>query len=290
MRQHEDLFFASTQRAKYGRFFFRLVLLAVSILLVGYNSNLVVAQEAASKDKAPPASPLKFPGITIDLKRRLVDLEATICLDRGPLEVIACTEGTKEHESIVSVKVKPRHVHLGLLLIGAKNGKPAMRRRLKDGGKHPRWVDVPPSGDPIAVSLVFKDEAGKATERPIGDFVRRAANAGEERTSGAEAKASKDEADKPEEKFPDSFLFAGSHLIQNKEGKTQYLADLQGNVISVATFGDEVLCLPGYNSKENAALEWEANPKTLPKVGTRVTLRLRPKAVPQGDGSQPKTD
>lgn len=170
--------------------------------------------------------------------------------------MIACSKGTKEHESIVAIDVASKHVHLGFLLIGAQNGEPAMRRQLNDDGP---WVDIPPSGDPIDVSLVIQDESGKTVERPIADYVTRTTVAGDT---------------KPDQPFPDSFLFAGSHLIENGSN-THYLADLQGAVISVSTFGDEVLCLSGTNSKNNGALDWAANPETLPKAGTRVTLRLR---------------
>jgi len=240
-------------------------------------------QETPKPAAKAPTERLEFPGLTIDRKRHLVDLEATICLDRGPLELIACTKGTKEHESIVTVKAKPRLVHLGLLLIGVKNGKPAMRVRVEAEGSPPRWVDVPPSGDPIGVSLVFKNKDGKTVERPIGDFVvrtgGRSIDAGAKSSNGATGKASRSERAKRESGFPGIFLFAGSHVVQGKDGKGQYMADRQGNVISISTFGDEVVCLPGSNSKDNGDLAWEANSKTLPKVGTRVTLRLRPKAV-----------
>ena len=241
--------------------------------------------EASAKPTLAEASAdrLAFPGLTIDLKRRLVDLEATVCLDRGPLELIACAKGTKEHESILSLKAKPRQVHLGLLLIGAKNGKPAMRRRVESEGVSPRWIDIPPSGDPIAVSLVLQDKTGKPVEHPISDFVTRTSD----QADGAEAAVTEEpnpevaqgERDKPNLRFPDTFLFVGSHTIQDKQGQRQYLADVQGNVISISTFGDEVLSLPGSHSKDNGALLWQVNPKKLPKVGTVVTLRLRPKAA-----------
>jgi hypothetical protein len=52
---------------------------------------------------------------------------------------------------------------------------------------------------------------------------------------------------------------------------------LSGNVISIATFGDELLCLPFHQTQENDALMWQIKRKSLPEVGTEVTLRLRPK-------------
>lgn len=54
-----------------------------------------------------------------------------------------------------------------------------------------------------------------------------------------------------------------------------YLADESGSVISIATFGDELLCLEGMHGQANDALLWQVNPDRLPPVGTKVTLRLR---------------
>ena len=78
-----------------------------------------------------------------------------------------------------------------------------------------------------------------------------------------------------EGEFPDTFLFAGSHLRDNGDGPRTYLADESGDVISVATFGDEVLCLDGMHTHANNALLWQVNPDKLPQVGAAVTLRLR---------------
>jgi len=62
------------------------------------------------------------------------------------LGLVACTKGTKEHESIVAIKAKPVHIHAALLLLGAEPGSPATRQQLGDQAE--RWIDVPPSGGP----------------------------------------------------------------------------------------------------------------------------------------------
>ena len=65
----------------------------------------------------------------------------------------------------------------------------------------------------------------------------------------------------------------------------EYLADRSGHVISIATFGDELLCLPEVHSQDNGALMWRIDPTHLPKPGTKVTLRLRFQKAP---ASKPK--
>ena len=71
---------------------------------------------------------LQMPGVHLNLEERTADVEAEVCLHEGLLELIACTEGTKEHESIVVLKARPLHVHTALLLFGARAGTPAMQK------------------------------------------------------------------------------------------------------------------------------------------------------------------
>jgi len=249
-------------------------LVAVVVIVVGCQAATLPADQRPAEAETPPpqepdADRVEFPGIRIDLQRQCVDVEATVCLDRGSLELIACTRGTKEHESILVVEARPKQIHLGLLLIGARNGKPAMHRVVDGDGPSPRWIDIPPSGDPIGVWLVFEDETGRVVEHPISDFVTRTQSARERETTD-------DDAD-PEAPFPDTFVFAGSHVVTDDQGEARYLADTHGNVISISTFGDEVLCLPGWYSQDNEALAWQVDPAKLPEVGSKVTLRLRAK-------------
>ena len=232
-------------------------------------------------DEVTPAKPIrkpvKLPGIVIDFEKRCVDLEATVCLDRGFLELVACAKGSKEHESIVAVAARPMHIHTALLLLAAKNGNPAMRKQV--GEEEKRWVNIPPRGDPIDVLLVTTNKDGKAIERPISDFVIRSSERVDE-VDGAVITAlnqTEKRGNEKEARLPHTFLFAGSHLHDNGPGPRQYLADLSGNVISIATFGDELLCLPFHQTQDNDALMWQIKRKSLPKVGTKVTLRLRPK-------------
>ena len=210
---------------------------------------------------------LQFPGVAINVQEWCVDVESSVCLHRGALELVACTKGTKEHESIVAIEAKPMHIHAALLLLGAKPGRPATRQQL--GDQAGRWIDVPPSGGPVDVFLVLKDKEGTLVEHPISDFI-----APSSRRSDDSASADQ------EARFPThTFLFAGSVLYGDGPGPRRYLSDESGNVISIATFGDELLCLAAIHSQDNDALMWQVNATNLPAVGSNVTLRLRPHIV-----------
>jgi hypothetical protein len=234
------------------------------------------ASEAGGTNAGPQAAlqKLSFPGVAINLQERCVDVESFVCLHRGALELVACTKGTKEHEAIVAIEARAMHVHAALLLLGAKPGHPAMRKPV--GDPPDRWIDLPPRGGPVDVYLVLKDAAGKPVERPINDFI-----ASSKRRAGEREQADQDA------RFPThTFLFAGSALVGDEPGPRRYLSDESGSVISLATFGDELLCLPDVHSHDNAALEWEVNATNLPPVGSNVTLRLRPRVVSAGKAAQ----
>lgn len=211
---------------------------------------------------------LKLPGVTINLKEQCVDVASSICLDQGTLELIACTKGTKEHESIIVIEALPKHVHTALLLLGAKPGNPAMRKALDEDGT--RWVDFPPRGAAVEVFLLIPDKNGKLAERPISDFI--VSVSGDDDPSSGQPRN-----DAKKGRFPThTFVFAGSILDGDETGPRKYLSDLSGNVISIATFGDELLCLPEVHSDANDQLMWELDRTDLPAVGTKITLRLRP--------------
>lgn len=250
-----------------------LALLLFRVLIVGFLIVGPAACDEPDRQQTEPAPPqtarpqLKLPGLTVNVAERCVDIEATICLDKGPLELVACTKGSKEHESIVAVEATPMHIHTALLVLGATNGHPAMRRPRDPAGTG--WIDIPPSGDPIKVSLVFQDTDGQLVEHFISEFVA----ASDEASNGASNGAAGDGGEAAD--FPDTFLFAGSHLLDNGDGPRTYLADASGHVISIATFGDELLCIDGMHAHANDALMWQINPENLPPVGAKVTLRLR---------------
>lgn len=228
------------------------------------------------------AKEFKLPGLVVKREDRCVDLDATVCLDKGALELIACTKGTKEHESIVAVEAKPLHIHTALLLLGIPVGNPAMRKPLNNEGT--RWIDVPPRGGAVDVFLVVKDKDGKIVEWPIRNFIKRSDHGGQEMSAD-------NKGDKDAHRFPThTLLFAGSILHDDGEGPRRYLCDNSGNVISIVTFGDEVLCLPEFHSSENGALIWSVDSTHLPAVGSKVILRLRPQARPVHNGKKEAPD
>lgn len=174
------------------------------------------------------------------------------------------------------------HIHTALLLLGADNGHPAMQKALDQ--EKTRWIHLPARGDLVEVFLVTTTQSGKPVERSISDFIVRSRERVDEVDGVVLTAPTWDDAQhrrkKDRSRLPHTFVFAGSQLHEDGPGPRQYLADASGNVISIATFGDEVLCLPFHETQEDGALMWRVKPNSLPRVGTKVTLRLRPKRKP----------
>jgi hypothetical protein len=213
---------------------------------------------------------LVMPGLKIMVKKGYVDVDAKVCLAEGFLELIACTKDSKEHEALISVEPKAAHIHAALLLINAQPGNPAMRKEVQteDG---PRWVDFPPRGQDVEVFLVFNNKEGQPEEHTIDKFLIKGLG---ENFDGVPVEPVK----KEDRKFPThTFLFTGSHVFKDGEADPIYLADESGNVISLSTFGDELLALPGVHAQANEALAWAVEPTHLPPLNTKVILRLKPK-------------
>ncbi|HIG84388.1 MAG TPA: hypothetical protein EYG40_02495 [Verrucomicrobia bacterium] len=242
-----------------------MVLFIKFIIGIIFLSCVGLGGEKVSPGTKKALSKLNLPGIKLNLEEWSVDVNATVCLHEGFLELVACTKGSKEHESILSTAARPMHIHTAMLLMGVKPGTPAMRR-VGEGGST-RWVPIDPAGDDVFLSLVFPDLEGNPQESPIAKFISPA------RSDDVKVLRTKGK----EETFPASFLFAGSHLIEDGPGPKKYVCEHSGNVISISTFGDELLCLPGVHGHQNDGLTWKVNSKGLPKIGEQVILRLRPK-------------
>lgn len=191
-------------------------------------------------------------GITINAEEAYVDVAATVCLRSGDfLEMFACTKDTREHESILVINAAPSQMHLGLLLLGLEPGKPLSYDRAFDP---PKLINA--KGPEVGVFIVVKlDDTERET--PANRWVQ----------------------DNKTQEIMESntWLFAGSQFAEFQD-KPVYQADLNGSAISLVNFGDDLLTLPNKMTDANQShgKVWAPRTKAIPKVGTKVTIRLRP--------------
>ncbi|MDH3584492.1 MAG: YdjY domain-containing protein [Phycisphaerae bacterium] len=201
--------------------------------------------------KTKAATPrVQLPGLHVNAEKGYVDVDGSICLTEGVLELIATHRGGKTHEAIFALDARPQHLHLALLMLGLKPGKPGRWKQVGD-----RIVPIDPTGAAVKLSVRFK-QGDKTIERPVHEMVR---NANTRKTLPA-----------------GHFVFAGSEVVEPEQGKPYYAADESGDVIAMVSFGDEVLASPKAASADNDALAWEANTARVPPLGTVIQLRIRP--------------
>ena len=216
---------------------------------------------AAEPDAAPPPPPAPaadqdlviktLPGIVIDTKVREVRLEGVVCLRSGLLELLACSQGTRDYESIIAIKAKPSHVTFALALLGLEPGKPGF---LTEGGAF-----SPPAGEVLDIVARFgieKKTDGTTTietvEVPAWKLLRPA--------------GAKEGFDRPME-----WVYVG-----RPEAEALRAADHGGTVICLSNFTEAVIDVPFESTSINANLLFEANDRLVPPAGTPVELVIRP--------------
>jgi len=188
--------------------------------------------------------------IWITPDRKNVVMTGRVVLREGFLELLVCRVGTKEHESILSVRVKPFLVHAALLATNARQGKPMQMSP----------VFTPATGDRIDITLRWKDESGTVYESPAQDWVWDMAN-------------SPEDAKKP---MTTHWVFSGSREYQDDEGKTRYLADETGELFSLSNFVGSILDVPIQSSADNTQLQFGCFTERIPPEDTLITIILTP--------------
>ena len=184
----------------------------------------------------------------VDTKAREVRLEGEVCLRQGSLELLACSPGTREHESIVVLKAKPSHVVFALALLGLAPGQPCY---MTEGGSF-----SPPGGTVVDVTARFTaTRPGGKTETvevPAWKLLKPA---------GSESALER----------PVQWVYVG----RPSEAALR-AADQEGTVVCLSNFTEAVLDVPFESTNINAELLYEANPAVVPPVKTPIELILRP--------------
>ncbi len=206
------------------------------------------AKRPVTGSRADAARAVQYaPGVVIDYPSRCLRLEARVVLREGLLELLACSPGTKEHESILALTARPRLVYEALGLLGVTPGRP------------PTWDEAarrvrPPEGEPVNVFVLVDDE-NDPHEVSAWEWLAPA---------DPQAAAA----------TPRPWLFMGSSTLPGG----RFAADVEGTVISVVDFGTEVLGLAEPHTSRNDELWLTARTEAIPPVGTRCTLLIRPAA------------
>jgi len=179
------------------------------------------------------------PGVRIDWSRRRVEVDARVVLRRGPLELLACSPRTREHESIFVVQARPKRVYQAMGLIGLEPGSP-----VRYDEAHDRWYA--PNGAALAISV----RCGSGEAQPVRRLFRRA------------------EAQKGLSEIP--WVFSGSRTAADG----RFGADLDGTLICVVDFETALISVGARHTADNDQLWLEANTDAIPPIGTDCTLLI----------------
>ena len=193
--------------------------------------------EAAKADGKPRDY---APGIWIDWSRRLIELEARVALRSGPLELLACSPNTREHESILVVQARPLDIYHAMGLVGLEPGAPIRYDRERER-VHPA------TGQELQLHVRYREN-------------------GAERTVPAEHWLLESER----RSSPDSvkWVFAGSKSYEDG----RFGADVEGTVVCVVDFQSALIAVGALHTADNRLLWLEANTPRIPPIGTACKL------------------
>ncbi|REJ68102.1 MAG: hypothetical protein DWQ31_09415 [Planctomycetota bacterium] len=202
----------------------------------------------------------KLPGQAtwVDSKNGAVIFDGRICRKTGLLEMLICTGGFKEHESVIAAYTQPSVVTAALMLVKAEPGGPAeFEPEFKPA--HGTIVD-------IAVRWMEGDEE---VEVPAQDLVIDV---------------------KTQEVLDLNWVFAGSGFWKGVDGGPErFIADHGGEFVCVSNFPGCVLDIPVELSASNELLTLTPHTERIPPVGTKVRVILEPR-VPKQDGDKAAAD
>ena len=200
---------------------------------------------------APPpnATAISKNHVWIDAKKKRVILDGYVAMTDGPLEMFACPEGTKEHESIIGTLARAKEVHAALLAVGTMRGTPVEFL--------PKFV--PATGQRIRLWVCYRDRDGKFKSVDGRTWVKKA---------------------KTGKQMEPDWVFSGSGFWKDPEsGKEFYRAD-SGDMICVSNFNSAMMDIPVASSAEAGDLLFMPFTERIPPQGTPLRLVLIPIPLP----------
>jgi hypothetical protein len=198
---------------------------------------------------APASRPVgKLPHIQVDVKNKQIRVDCQAVKADYPLEFLVVEKNTNEYEAIASTEAKPSNLHLALLMLGLKPGRPI---HYDEATK--TWL--PPTGPAVQIWFEY-DKDGHHEKVPAHRWMR-------------DVKTKK-------EAPAFTWVFTGSETMPDGS----YGADGSGFLVSVINNELSVLDVPELKSRALESREWERNPDLMPPTGTPVTMILSPEKQP----------
>jgi hypothetical protein len=182
-------------------------------------------------------------GIRLNWPLRQVEVDFTVILREGLIELFACSPQMREHEAIIRIEARPTHLYQAMGLMGLTPGHPM---RMDEKGRV-----LPASGDAVDVEVRYVVD-GAVRQEPIEAWMRPA------------------EGDAHLGRLP--WVFAGSIPLEGGRG---IATDMEGTVVAVVDFPTSLIALPESHSDRNEELWLRPNTARIPPLGTKGQMIIR---------------
>ncbi|MEW6305563.1 MAG: YdjY domain-containing protein [Verrucomicrobiota bacterium] len=199
---------------------------------------------------APTNAPLKQIGpglfqlgeVQFNKNDKTVTFPARVNMNEGLIEYLLVSTAGKTHESLLLTQAEPYHIHLAMLLLGAK-GTPTMPAEQRAQTKTVR-------GDEIAIHVSWAGKDGKKSY------------AGEELIFNLQSKVPMSAGHWT---YNGSWIFEGTFIAQRER-----------SIVSIIHDHDALVNNPRPGREDDEL--WQARKEIVPAVGTpvEVTLKLQP--------------
>ncbi len=179
--------------------------------------------------------------VIIDRQQRTLTLSAEVNMQSQLVEYFLVTATGKVHESVLRTDAEPHHVHLAMLLLGAKGAPTAAPADFYDPKK-----EVP--GDRITIELAWKNPQGTA-------LTKRA----EELMNNLQTKTAVSAG---------PWAYNGSQMVDGA-----FVAQREGSIVALISDPYALINNPRVG-RENDEI-WSVNESLVPPVKTAVEVTLR---------------
>lgn len=261
--------------------------------------------------------------VVLDKARQRLLLRTQVACSDCLLEMLCCTEQTKEHESLLWFRGRAAVVHAGLLALGAKPGTPA--------AFSPEFK--PPTGQKVRIFANWTDEQGKLQRVDARSWMRTSVSHyfseplpqsppgvelplmelrydpynkeilwygqmsekqreklltlwGDAAYQAAVKKFYKESQPQP---MAANFVFAGSYHFERGEGGPKVYAAEEGYLVCVANFAASLIDVQEASSASDGGQSFEGWPGRVPPRDTPVILEIVPAPAAKADVETPRS-
>jgi hypothetical protein len=251
----------------------RTLLFALSLF-----SPFASSQEPPKEPKTRPKitrideNRVKIGKIVVDQKKRQLSFQAGVNMTEGLIEYcLATTKSDKVHETLFLTDISPFNLNVAMKLLGIKESKELFEivdeETWTPTGKFPEVTPEVHAASLVDLSVEW-GEGEKKTQRPMNELIHHIEWPEETEAPQPSQKVETKEATlSTMEAGP--WLSTGSYLHNGR-----FKADVGGLIFAIFTNQQALVNFPGKDRQLGDV--WIPHQKNVPKVGTVVTIILKP--------------